>query len=553
MIRRIMAVGKIESIAGGFILLWGWKRSAVGFVAGVLSAFSLPPYNAFPVLFLTFAIFIWLLDSAATEPANNFFTKGWSSFKTGWWFGFGFFLSGFWWLGAAFLVEAEEFAWLMPIAVLVLPAGLAIFWGFAAALSRAFWSEDWRRIIVFSVFLGLAEFARGMLFTGLPWNALGYAAMPFPILMQSASVVGIYGVTLLCVPVFAVLGVFTPQSALRPRGTTKMLILALGLMLLHGGYGYWRLSEASDEMVADVSIRMVQPLIAQEEKWLPEKEVEIFQRYLSLSTQATSEKQGLSGTTHLIWPESAFPFLLTERKDALAAIGAMLPQGTSLITGAARVESSAANHTTRFVFNSIYTIDSDGLIAGAADKVHLVPFGEYLPFQEFAEALGLQQLTKIRGGFEPGNIRRLLTAMSGPAFLPLICYEIIFSGDVMPKFEDGKKAEWIVNLTNDAWFGVTPGPYQHLQQAIIRGVEEGLPVVRVANSGISSVTDSYGRVIGQIPLGEMGIKDTPLPKPSIPTIFTKFGNRSFLVLAGIMFLMGAIGRRKMSSSEALEL
>ncbi|MFK5979692.1 MAG: apolipoprotein N-acyltransferase, partial [Rhizobiaceae bacterium] len=364
------------------------------------------------------------------------------------------------------------------------------------------------------------------------------------LMMQSASLIGIFGVTLLCIPVIAALGVFTPKSSLRARGTTKMLVLALALLLAHFGFGYWRLSLASNEMVADVSLRLVQPAVAQNEKWLPEKEAEIFRRYLTLSTKEISpEKKGLSGITHLIWPESAFPFLLTERKDALAAIGAMLPEGTTLITGAARAESSIAGQASGFVFNSIYTIDAEGVIASAADKVHLVPFGEYLPLQELAESLGLQQLTKIRGGFEPGNIRPLLSAMSGPAFLPLICYEIIFSGEVLPKDSD-KKPEWIVNLTNDAWFGMTPGPYQHLQQAIVRGVEEGLPVVRVANTGISAVTDSYGRVLGQIALGEMGVIDTALPKPSSQTIFSRFGHWSFFFLVGLMLLMGVMTRRR---------
>ena len=540
-----MAIGRIESLAGYFILLWGWKRSAASLIAGLVSAFALPPYNAFPILFATFAIFIWLLDGAATEPATGIIAKGWWSFKVGWWFGFGYFVSGLWWVGAAFLVEADEFAYLMPLAVIVLPAMLAIFWGLAAAFARIFWSEDWSRIIVFSVFLALAEYLRGTLFTGLPWNALGYTAMPIPLMMQSASLIGIFGVTLLSIPVFAALGVFTPKSALRPRGTTKMLVLALSLLLAHLGFGYWRLSQASDGTVAGVSLRLVQPAIAQNEKWLPEKETEIFKRYLTLSTKETSaDKKGLSGTTHLIWPESAFPFLLTERKDALAAIGAMLPEGTTLITGAARAESSVAGQAGGFVFNSIYTIDSEGVIASAADKVHLVPFGEYLPFQELAESLGLQQLTKIRGGFEPGNIRPLLSAMSGPVFLPLICYEIIFSGDVRPMVEGSKKPEWIVNLTNDAWFGMTPGPYQHLQQAIVRGVEEGLPVVRAANSGISSVTDSYGRVLGQMALGEMGVMDVELPKPSPPTFFAENGHLSFFILAGLMFLTGVFGRRR---------
>jgi len=540
-----MIIGKIQSIAGYFILLWGRKRSAAAVFTGALSGLALAPINAFPVLFVTFPILIWLLDGAAAEPTNRLSGKFWAFFKTGWLFGFGYFLAGFWWVGNALLVDVETFAWLLPIAVIALPAVLAIFWGIAIAIGRMFWCESWHRILVLALFLSLAEYARGTLFTGLPWNTIGYAAMPVPLMMQSASVIGVYGVTLMSLPVFACLAVFSTRTSGQAYNRAIMLTLAVSLTIAHLGYGFWRLSSASDEMVEGVSLRLVQPAIDQREKWDPEKESEIFRRYLSLSTGPTSNedhpaKQGLGGTTHLIWPESALPFILTERRDAMAAIAAMLPPGTSLITGAMRTEAPISMNEEGFVFNSVYAIDSEGLISAAADKTHLVPFGEYLPFQDMLESLGFSQLTKVRGGFEPGNGRKLISVGPGPAFLPLICYEIIFTGKIRGK---DQFPGWIVNLTNDAWFGNTPGPYQHLQQSIVRGVEEGLPIVRVANSGISAVSDGYGRVLHTLPLGEQGVIDALLPQKTSATVFSGYGNFIFFALMGV-FLVIIVVRKK---------
>ena len=232
---------------------------------------------------------------------------------------------------------------------------------------------------------------------------------------------------------------------------------------------------------------------------------------------------------------------MTERQDALGAISAMLPDNTSLVTGAIRVEPKVAGQAGEFVFNSVYSIGSNGEIEAATDKVHLVPFGEYLPFEEILEGLGLRQLAGNRGGFEPGNSRKLLNSSIGPDFLPLICYEIIFSGNI---WQGNGRAGWLLNLTNDSWFGLTPGPYQHLRQAIVRGVEEGLPLVRVANSGISVVTDPYGRIVGQLQLGESGIIDSQLPIGLTTTPFASYGLWIFWIVTAIFFAIGLFPLRK---------
>ena len=263
---------------------------------------------------------------------------------------------------------------------------------------------------------------------------------------------------------------------------------------------------------------------------------------MDLSVTATSaQKQGLSGTTLLVWPETAFPFVLTDRRDALAALSAMIPDGTILAAGAVRIEPPAPGSKLERAFNSVFTIDAAGEITGAADKMHLVPFGEYLPFQTFAEGIGLEQLTRMRGGFKAGSGRLLLDGGAAGRFLPLICYEIIFPGAAV---RGAPRAAFILNLTNDAWFGMTPGPYQHWRQAMLRGVEEGLPVVRSANSGISSVTDANGRTIERIPLGVRGVIDAPLPVRLEPTVYATYGDYLFFALLVAFALIAVMPARR---------
>ena len=531
-----MIISKIEKLAAWFILLSGWRRHFSVFVAGSVSALAMAPFDLGFVLFLTFPVLVWALDGAASEPATGLWSRLKHAFKCGFFFGFGYFLSGLWWIGNAFLVEAEDFAWAMPIAVVSLPALLACFWGCATAFARLFWRGELQRLFILAASFALFEYLRGFVATGFPWNAISYAVYPSPLFMQSASIFGVYGMTAFAVFCFSSAGMILPSGTRKNASRRVALFLVLGMILAHSGYGYWRISTAQTLYVENISLRLIQPVIDQREKWVPGNEAEIFNRYLSLSTaEGEDGKKGLSGTTHLIWPESAFPFLLTERRDALAAISAMLPEGTSLITGAARVEHAAAGDRQGLVFNSVYVIGDKGEIITAGDKVHLVPFGEYLPFQKFAESLGLRQLVSGPAGFEAGSSRKLLSTGSGPDFLPLICYEIIFSGMLKTPTQ---KPGWLLNLTNDAWFGNTPGPYQHLRQSVLRGVEEGLPVIRVANSGISSVSDPYGRIISYIPLNEKGVLDSPLPDRIEDTIFARFGGIIGLVVTLVFFAIG---------------
>jgi len=530
-------IGKFESWV---ILLSGASRYLAGFLAGAVSALAMAPFDLVFVLLFTIPILIWLIEGACSEPTSNIFGKLWEGFKPGFFFGFGYFVCGLWWIGNALLVDADDFAWALPIAVLALPAVLAIFWGAATAVARLFWFGEVRRVFVLAACLALAEYLRGFVATGFPWNTLGYAGYFNTITMQSASVLGLYAMTPFVVLVSAFLMFVFPTIAKVSPKHHVMTLVCLALAVAHAGFGVWRLDSREDGKVEGVQLRLVQPAINQAEKFDRSKEAEIIQRYLDLSVTEKGGKK-LSDVTHLLWPESAFPFLLTERRDALAAIASMLPEGTSLVTGAARAEEAGAADRKDLVFNSVYVVDHNGVIISAADKVHLVPFGEYLPFQELAESIGLQQVTQVQGGFTAGNSRKLLSTAIGPAFLPLICYEIIFSDAV---WQGEKRPGWIVNLTNDAWYGITPGPYQHERQAVVRAVEEGLPLARVANSGISGVYSAYGEPISTLPLGTRGIIDAELPSAAPKTMFSVNGNLHFWICFVLFFSIGLIPRIK---------
>lgn len=520
----------METLANAVIVLWGWRRLAVAFVAGALSALAFAPFHAFPVLWITVPVFVWLIDGAETGEGAAGLSRLVPAALVGFFFGFGFFVAGLWWIGAALLVDAGMFAWALPLAIIALPAVLALFWAFGAALARAFWFDGWPRILVFAVAMATAEWLRGHLFTGFPWNAFGYALTPTPLMMQSAALVGVWGLTLAAFFIFGAPALLADGDG--RRSARVVTGVAAALLLVDLVYG-WAILGPPDPTVAGVRFRIVQPSIPQDAEWAAAVGDDTVERYVGLS----DSDGGLAGVTHLVWPESAFPFLLTERPEALAAIAALLPEGTTLITGAARAERIGEGP--RPVFNSVYVIDDEGEIAAAYDKVHLVPFGEYLPFRSWLEALGLRQLVALPGGFSPGQRLRTLEVQGAPPVGPLICYEIIFPGAVL---EPGNRPAWFLNVTNDGWFGGTPGPYQHFLQARVRAVEEGLPLVRAANTGISAIVDPHGRIVASLELGQAGIVEGDLPQALAETPYGRLGDWIFWAAVVATCTVAGVGR-----------
>jgi apolipoprotein N-acyltransferase len=503
-------------LAQSAILAWGWRRWLIAFVAGAVGALAMPPFGWLPALVLSLVPALWLVDGSVGEGSSRFAPLR-AAAVAGWWWGFGYLVAGLWWLGAAFLVEADQFAWAMPFGVLGLPAVLALFYAFGFALARALWIPGPARLFAFGLGLFAAEWLRGHLFTGFPWNALGMALGQNLWLMQGASLVGLYGLTLLAILIGAAPATLaTEKTVLRrwgPSGAAALVLLSLA------GFGAWRVPEEPVAEVPGVRLRIMQPNLPQDAKFRPENRDEIMRRYLLISDRPGQSGQGVAGATHVIWPESAFPFLLHRDAKALAQIAALLPAGVTLVTGAARMEEPLPGESAGRFFNAIQVIRDDGTILTSYDKVHLVPFGEYVPdlLNALIRAVGLRQFVHIPGGFTPSERRRPLEIPGLSLVGASVCYEAIFPGQVLP---EGPRPSVLLNVTNDAWFGDTPGPRQHFAQARLRAVEEGLPLVRAANTGISAVIDPYGRIVASLPLGVEGVLDSGLPIAIPPSIYT---------------------------------
>jgi apolipoprotein N-acyltransferase len=526
----------MPSFAKSIQSLSGWRRRGVLALAGAASVLAMAPFFAWPVLFVTLPILVWQIDvSQRVAPAEGR-ARWWQhpamrAAAVGWWFGFGYFLAGLFWIGEAFFVEAEVFAVFMPFAVTLMPAGLALFWAGAAAAASVLWRPGWMRVGVLAVALAAAEWLRGHVFTGLPWNVLGYAlTWPLP-LMQTAALLGIYGLTLLAVPVFAAPAVLWVDAEASGDGVRKAagVIFAVAVLTGLAGLGLLRLQGGDPQSVAGVRLRVVQPSIVQREKWRPENQGRIFREHLDLSLRSSrGEPDGAAGVTLIVWPEAAMPFLPLDTPVALTEIGRMLPQGTRLAAGALRVAPADASHARRRIFNSLMVFGEGGKLVALYDKIHLVPFGEYLPLQSTLEAMGLEQLTRIRGGFDVGASPRPVLNIPGvPPFGPLICYEAIFPGAVV---QGSERPRFLLNVTNDGWFGQTTGPHQHLHQARVRAVEEGMPIIRAANNGISAVVDARGRVLHRLDLDVKGVIESDLPGAVAQPPYGRYGDWIFFSL-----------------------
>ncbi len=481
--------------------LTGRKRLLVAGGLGALSALAHAPLYIWPVLFFSFPALVWMIDGAIET------SQRWTSAALiSWAFGFGYFLIGLHWVGYAFVVDADRHAWLLPFVALIFPGGLALFFAGAALGARLLWSNGVGRVLALVAGLSTAEWLRGHVLTGFPWNLSGYVWSGSDSMIQTASVYGIYGLSLV-----TLLAVSLPAAVVDTRGKAIERVwpfmLSLGLIGALFLFGVLRVPGAVVPVFEDVALRLVQPNVPQSEKWKPDLLQRNWQSLIEL-TRTT----GLETRTHVIWPEAAPPFFMLSTDGALEVIGEVLHDRALLLTGTQRFDEGEPKK----YFNSMAVIDGTGRELATYDKSHLVPFGEYLPLFYWLEKLGITQLAGSNGGFSSGGGVKTLAIAGTPPFGPLICYEAIFPSAVV---EDGMRPSWLLNMTDDSWFGPWAGPYQHLGIARVRAVEEGLSIVRSANTGVSAVIDPYGRIIVSLPLDESGVVDSRLPKPLNATIF----------------------------------
>lgn len=529
------ALARVAHFASWLSELRGWRRYLAAFAAGSASVLALPPYEFLPILFVTVPVLVWLLDGVGEPSRSRRRRVLWRAGLIGWWFGFGYFLFGLYWIGNAFLVEADKFAFLLPLAVTLLPAGLGLFTGAATAVARRFWFHGYRRVAILAVVWTVFEWLRGHVLTGFPWNLVGESFAGSNALMQIAALVGAYGLSFIALLIVGSPAVFDTRAPRGQRAFDREFLAApaialAGLALIWVG-GAARLSSAELSYQQDVNIRIVHPDTPFAKDWDdPNRVLTIIGQLLRMSREATPDRPaGIDGRTIVVWPENAVPVLLAREPYVLAAIGRVLPEGALLISGSNRGEPApeGPSNRLRVFYNSLYVVNSSGEIAETYDKHHLVPFGEYVPLRHLLSRIGLKKLVQFQGSFDVGPGPRTLALESFPPVGPLICYEVIFPGEIVAP---GARPGWLVNITNDAWFGESAGPYQHFSQVRMRAVEQGLPLVRSANSGISAMIDPYGRVVESLPLHGRGVIDTQLPDALEPTLYARLGDLLLLFL-----------------------
>ncbi|MDD3030042.1 MAG: apolipoprotein N-acyltransferase [Alphaproteobacteria bacterium] len=473
--------------------LSGRKAYAAAFGFGALMALAMPPFNLFPLVFVSLPALIVLLRG--TQNLRQ-------AFAMGWYFAFGFFVPGLYWVAASMFVEFNRFWWAIPFSVVGLPALLALFYGGAAMLAKRLGPEGLSGTVTFGLMWFLADYARGHLFTGFPWLLLGHTWSGVLPVLQITSVIGIYGLTLLTAVAASL------PAAPASRSNRYAQTAAVLFFLVLAAWGAMRLASTPDPLFEDVRLRLVQPNIPQADKWRADVREKNFRELLAL-TQAPAEEP----PSHIIWPEAASPYFLAEEPARLQAIAEALPPNASLITGVLRRALDQEGRV-RY-YNALIAIDDKGRLAAAYDKTHLVPFGEYMPFRTI---LPLDAVAASDEDFSAGPKPQTLRVPGLPSFSPLICYEAIFPSAVT---DAADRPAFLLNVTNDAWFGRTTGPYQHAAFARIRAIEEGMSLVRVGDTGISEIVDSLGRIRKKLGLEQKGFIDYGLPKPLPPTFFAK--------------------------------
>ncbi len=500
-------------LAGRLATLGGWRRYGLAGCLGIVATLALPPVHALPTLYVGFTGLVWLLPGGL-RPLT--------AFLTGWSWGLGYFVFSLYWIGFAPATFSDSLLWVVPFAAVGLPILLAVFPGVATLAASRLGATPLARVLGLTLCWAATEWLRGHVFTGFPWNLAGYAWVGSDALAQSAALFGMYGVTVLAVAAAALPAVLAEGSR---RRRIAGLALALGLPLMAWAGGAIRLADApapGSDSVPGVGLRIVQANIPQREKWERRFLRHNFDLHLNLSITDRPD-----WITAVIWPETAIPFDIADERgeDARRSIALVVPRDGLLLTGAPRRGMAPEK-----IWNGLTVLDSSGAIRGSFDKFHLVPFGEYMPLR------GILPFDKITPGtldFSPGPGPRTLRLGSLPPFSPLICYEVIFPGNVVAPDD---RPSWLLNLTNDAWYGHTAGPHQHLAIARVRAIEEGLPLVRAANTGISAVFDAYGRELGRIDLDTQGILDTVLPTALPATPYARFGDLLFLVVLLVVLL-----------------
>jgi apolipoprotein N-acyltransferase len=522
--------GRFRECAERIGALRGWRRNAAAFGFGILATLTLAPFFLVPLLIAAFTGLVWLMNGAFSHKRV---------FWDGWWWGWGFYITGMYWCDMAALMDMARLWWIMPGFLFGLTWYLAIYVAFACWLTSWLCLPGLGRLFTFSAAWSGMEYVRGALIAECPWNLIGYSFGFSDAALQLASVSGIYGLTWLaafCGSSIAALG----DRHISAKRAIGYVIVAWTVFAVSIGFGEWRLHQSegipeSDRYVEGVTLRLVQPNIGEDRKLQPDLNHDISREQMALTRSA-----GVENVTHIIWPESAIPYLIQDKNVLPPDLLEGFPEGKMLIGGAARLELRPLPRS----LNSLVAISQGREITGFYDMGRLLPWAEYIPWRWLIPTALLSPIVSrtdiapgaMRMDLSPGTGARTLDLPGLPPFAPLICYEVVFPERASVP---DHPPQWLLAITNDAWFGQSTGPYQHFEMARLRAVEQGLPMMIAGNVGISASIDPFGRVLASLGLGEKGILDVKLPKP-IPggTIYGQYGEWFlFSLLSGTAFLL----------------
>jgi apolipoprotein N-acyltransferase len=496
-------------------------------LSGWIAGFAMPPVSFWPALFVGISALYWLYGKTNTPL---------QAFATGFCFAIGYFVTNLWWIGNALLVEGNDYAWVWPISVIGLPTLLALFTGTYLSIARMYApAHTLKGFLAFAFFLTLSEWTRGNAFTGFPWNLYGYVWADHIAMAQSFALFGAYGVTFLTIIWAAIVGFILHAKLPVQKACLYIGFLALNMAAVYA-WGAHRLDNNPTTFDNKTGVVVVQPNIAQTMKWDPVKIQENFEKTIRLSKGAQfagAEPENI----FIVWPETAISpqiYMRPENVETMRSMLASYSTNSFLVTGILKRDDDGPDP----VFaNSIAFMNKDISSVSFYKKSHLVPFGEYIPLQKW---IPLKPVAAFRG-FEPGDGATLMSYNSDtPAFSPLICYEVIFPDKIVNKVQP--RPHWIVNVTNDGWYGDSAGPHQHFAQTRLRAIEEGLPVIRSANTGISGVIDAYGRILEKADIFENGAVTSYLPTiVDNKSAYWPWAMQPILLIIGIIMMI-SLGR-----------
>jgi apolipoprotein N-acyltransferase len=505
------------------------RKNVISFLAGAFCVLAFAPFDFFPAAIISLSVFYFLLENEDRKK---------QIFWLGFFYGFGYFLAGIYWISISLLVEAEKFAWLIPFALTLIPSALALYLALFAVsykflVSKLKLTQSFQKIILFSICWLFFEVLRSLLFTGFPWNLLGYSWMFDLRFAQLASVFGVYGLSF-----FAVLISLLPVLFFKKNQLCDKIFAASLILFLVGSFifGLFAINENKLLVNHQIKLRLVQANIKQEMKWDHEQKYKNLLKHIELTNS-----QSLDDFKAVIWSETSVPYAIDDNPELIKELSLAVPRDGSLITGGLRLEHNDKVITD--AWNSVFVVQKDG-VKSFYDKHHLVPFGEYVPLQKYLPFL--DKITDGAVGFSEGSGAQTIAA-DDFSFSPLLCYEVIFSDEVVQK---NSRPDLLINLTNDAWFGVSSGPYQHFNMARMRSIEQGISLARVAGTGITAFVDPFGRVVRRINLNEEGIIDVSLITKSAPTIYANYGHKPLILLIVSMILLIAISHKNQFRKKA---